>query len=674
MIAGPVNTRFLPLVLFMLIYSCSGKVIQTTVFSDGFSELDPMVVALADSADPAIYYRSSRGLAGEWRVATSLRQDGFNEAWQIRRKGERCILAQTFTNLDHQNEPLSLITHPIIAAGDSLWNDFMIEVDFTPLAKFDKCGVIFGYHHPNDFYFFGTEGNTVILKHIQQPVTPLRPIERILEYQPLVWTPGEEMHAVVTIRRNKISTILNDTIRMYVEGEQIRSGRIGLISDLPAEFERVEVKLLKGELRKLSRKKRQLARKQDLHLSGHPGMVRWKAFEIGDFGSCQNIRLGDLTGDGNKEILFVREGLAQGSPVCCISAMNLEGGIIWQYGDREIPMKREGAELPVQIHDLDGDGEREVIFVSEGRVNILEGKSGKPVREKKIPAAMEVKSIVFTDLLGTGRDNCMLLTDRDHHLLALNERLEKLWELELEGGSQPLAYDMDGDGQDEVMFGYSVIDHEGNSIFNTGTFIGDRCNGVSVYELEEGDRSIPCLIYAAGDWGLMYVDFEGHILKQNIIGHVQYLSVANFDAESPGLEVVTSNSWGSNGLIHISDASGQVRQNFLPVSGVSRCVPVNWKGDGEEFFIISADSIHGGMFDHHGQLSVSFPSDGHPVTCYLVQDFTGDARDEVLVWDDQELWIYTQDDNPRMGNTYNPERNPLYNHSMYQMNRSLPGW
>jgi rhamnogalacturonan endolyase len=103
-------------------------------------------------------------------------------------------------------------------------------------------------------------------------------------------------------------------------------------------------------------------------------------------------------------------------------------------------------------------------------------------------------------------------------------------------------------------------------------------------------------------------------------------------------------------------------------------VPVNWKGDGEEFFIISADSIHGGMFDHHGQLSVSFPSDGHPVTCYLVQDFTGDARDEVLVWDDQELWIYTQDDNPRMGNTYNPERNPLYNHSMYQMNRSLPGW
>jgi len=82
----------------------------------------------------------------------------------------------------------------------------------------------------------------------------------------------------------------------------------------------------------------------------------------------------------------------------------------------------------------------------------------------------------------------------------------------------------------------------------------------------------------------------------------------------------------------------------------------------------------GGMFDGHGQLSVVFPSDGHPVSCFMVYDLTGDARDEVLVWDNQELWIYTQDDNPRMGNTYAPDRIPPYNYSMHHMNRSLPGW
>jgi len=173
---------------------------------------------------------------------------------------------------------------------------------------------------------------------------------------------------------------------------------------------------------------------------------------------------------------------------------------------------------------------------------------------------------------------------------------------------------------------------------------------------------------------VMYADFEGNILKQNIMGHVKYISVADFDLESPGLELISSNGWGSDGLVHISDASGNVRNNFITVNGVSRCLPVNWKGDGEEFFIVSADSVSGGMFDKYGQLSVRFPNDGHPLTCYHVADLNGDTRDEVLVWNHEELWIYTQDDNPRMGNTYNPDRTPMYNHSMHQMNLSLPGW
>ena len=83
----------------------------------------------------------------------------------------------------------------------------------------------------------------------------------------------------------------------------------------------------------------------------------------------------------------------------------------------------------------------------------------------------------------------------------------------------------------------------------------------------------------------------------------------------------------------------------------------------------------GGMIDQTGQLAVSISqSMAIRYSCYMVQDLTGDARDEVLVWDHDELWIYTQDDNPRMGNTYAPDRIPLHNYSMHQMNRSIPGW
>ncbi len=667
------RTRLLSILIPLLLYSCSGNVIQTSVFTDDFNKLESVYVPLSEDGQEAIYFKEGRGSIGQWQVVTSLRQEGFNEAWQVKEGPDGTSLFQIFTNLDDHNEPLSLTTHPIVVAGDSMWSDCKIEVDFTPMAKFDKCGVVFGYQHPNEFYFFGTEGNTVILKHISQPVTPLRPFEIILDYKPLVWTPGEEMHAVVTIRRNNISTILNDSIRMFVDDLTVRPGRIGLISDMPAQFNRVEVNVLKGEVRKLSRKKRQLARREEIHLERHPMMVRWKSFDTSSFGTDQNIRIGDLTQDGNKEVLFARSA-KKGNSICCITAMNLDGKIIWQYGDPLLATRESGEELPVQIHDLDGDGEREVIFISQNWIHILEGHSGKQLHRVELPPSMEPRSLQFGDFMGTGRDNCILISDNKSGLVLLDEKLEMLWDREMDEGLIPLIYDIDGDGYDEVLAGYSVFDHEGSLRFNSGAFIGDKCNGVTVSELLEGVVSTPCLLYAAGDWGVMYVDFEGHVLKQNIMGHAKYLSVADFDMDTPGLEVVSSNGWGSDGLVHISDASGKVRELFTASTGVSRCVPVNWKGDGEEFFVISADSLSGGLFDKFGELSVKFPNDGHPNTCYHVADLTGDTRDELLVWNQEELWIYTQDDNPRMGRTYNPDRNPLYNQSLQQMNLSLPGW
>jgi rhamnogalacturonan endolyase len=402
-------------------------------------------------------------------------------------------------------------------------------------------------------------------------------------------------------------------------------------------------------------------------------MVPWRKIDFTGVGADQNIRLGDLTGDGNKEIVLARSQNKK-NDVSCISAMTLEGKLMWQYGSCDISLNSRGRELPVQIHDLDGDGKREVIFVKQGKIHVLDGERGSLNRQVSVPGSLEVRTILFGDLLGTGRDNCMLVTDRESKLVVYNEKFEILWEREVEVGSQPVVYDMNGDGHDEVLMGFSAFDHEGNLLFNNGDFIGDQCNGITVTEMIDGETLIPSILYAAGDWGMLYVDFEGNILKQNITGHVQYISVADFDMESPGLETITSNRWGSDGLVHFIDASGKVRKNFIPASGVSMCVPVNWKGDGEEFFIVNADSISGGMYDKYGQLSVRFPNDGHPVTCYMVHDLNGDARDEVLVWNNAQLWIYTQDDNPRMGNTYHPDRIPFYNYSTHQMNQSLPGW
>jgi hypothetical protein len=53
---------------------------------------------------------------------------------------------------------------------------------------------------------------------------------------------------------------------------------------------------------------------------------------------------------------------------------------------------------------------------------------------------------------------------------------------------------------------------------------------------------------------------------------------------------------------------------------------------------------------------------------------TGDERDEIIVWDADSVWIYTQDRPGAGRRIYKPIRNPLYNDSNYRATVSLPGW
>ena len=80
------------------------------------------------------------------------------------------------------------------------------------------------------------------------------------------------------------------------------------------------------------------------------------------------------------------------------------------------------------------------------------------------------------------------------------------------------------------------------------------------------------------------------------------------------------------------------------------------------------------LFDGWGKRVVRFPTDGHPDMCTAVLDLTGDARDEIVVWDPWEIWVYTQSDAPKSGKHYKPQRSPTYNDSNYRATISLPGW
>ena len=49
------------------------------------------------------------------------------------------------------------------------------------------------------------------------------------------------------------------------------------------------------------------------------------------------------------------------------------------------------------------------------------------------------------------------------------------------------------------------------------------------------------------------------------------------------------------------------------------------------------------MVDGELRRVVVFPDDGHPDLASAVRDVTGDQRDEIVLWDQGRVWIYTQD-------------------------------
>ncbi len=57
--------------------------------------------------------------------------------------------------------------------------------------------------------------------------------------------------------------------------------------------------------------------------------------------------------------------------------------------------------------------------------------------------------------------------------------------------------------------------------------------------------------------------------------------------------------------------------------------------------------------------------------CCEAIDLCGDDRDELVVWDYEKLWIYTQDDGEKE-TEYHPVKYPFYNASNYRGEYSFP--
>ena len=157
--------------------------------------------------------------------------------------------------------------------------------------------------------------------------------------------------------------------------------------------------------------------------------------------------------------------------ISCITAVDLEGNILWQKGTPKSVNYTVGSDLPIEIYDIDNDGVEEIITVYNDHIQILSPDGNV---EREVPCSyVTADCIIICDLRGRGRAEDIVVKNRHSEVVAYTGELEFMWNYrkEVTGvedtiGHYPWPYDLDNDGKDELVIGNCSLDDDG-SIYDT---------------------------------------------------------------------------------------------------------------------------------------------------------------------------------------------------------------
>ena len=366
----------------------------------------------------------------------------------------------------------------------------------------------------------------------------------------------------------------------------------------------------------------------------------------------------------------------------CLTATDLEGNRLWQVGEPhrgEDPFCSHGMNDLVSA-ELDGDGLSEVLCVVWDTLTVYDGATGDVKAERKLPA--DNFATVRTGALKGDPDRQQVLVkvnaqsyapyEYGNPTFVLDSDLSEMWmERHYRGsGHTPVILDIDGDGRDEILIGYNVVDPDGKvrwtiPIENATAEHADHINPVDL----DGDGRVE--IAYSGSKDFFVSSDRGEVLWKRPHRHSQTTIAGRFQEGGRELGLVLNekwigmtcytwdgqalwtregvgygrhcvSGWRDDGLdLILYEPSLKVERDETPFESVPEETPMLWPvlldGDGnvavrlpwKDDYVQPRERIRGFRGYDYG---IGFRTQ--------VADLDGDGREEVLIYDRRRVLAF----------------------------------
>jgi hypothetical protein len=384
-------------------------------------------------------------------------------------------------------------------------------------------------------------------------------------------------------------------------------------------------------------------------------LLPWKSIPLDPVFRGEWIVAGDVDGDGEAEIVSARNhNVDDVHFTASVVVHELDGSVLWRWGRADLGRYKLHHDVACQIYDWDGDGACEVIVAADRVIVELSGTNGQEQRRFAIPQDAS-DCIVFCNLSGRTRAEEVLVKTRYTQIWAYNRAGEQLWTAKTPAGfrtaHQPRPIDIDGDGRDEIMAGFAMLNSDGSVRWPLRDDDLEAGKPLSAGHLDCArlffrgtlpTDSTLALTFCSGD-RLAMVRGDGKMLWNLPGRHFESIDVGKVCRSVPGKQIVVDIPYAPRGEqpICVFDRHGTLIGQILTDSSRFHRL-VDWFGQGVESIVVGQPPA---MYDGetgeklavfempvHPESIESHVSDEEATICFK-GDISGDGRPDILFLD-----------------------------------------